>query len=351
MMRGWVPSKRVRGGLLYALWLIAVGLLASTPWWILPTPPKPQRAGPGASNVPAPTASQEPIQPIPQEIKLDKRKLELGDRLFHDPRLSHDDGISCAYCHDLGRGGTDQRARSIGIGGQIGDRNAPTVFNSGFNFKQFWDGRAETLEDQIDGPIHDPREMGSNWPEIIAKLKRDPSYVSLFAQLYPDGIQSRTIKDAIGTFERSLITPNSRFDRFLRGETGAITEAEKAGYQLFKGYGCAACHQGINIGGNMFQKLGVMVDYFAERGTPKGPALGRYNVTGREDDKYTFKVPSLRNVARTAPYFHDGSIPTLEGAVGIMARYQLGRSLSPREVDLIVGFLNTLTGEYNGKPL
>lgn len=348
---GWLESKGVRRVLLFTSWLIALALLAGAPWLILQVSRTQQREQANRANGSVPIITQEPIQPIPEEVRLDKRKVALGDRLFHDTRLSHDNSVSCASCHYLTKGGTDQRPTSIGIGGQVGSRNAPTVFNSGFNFRQFWDGRAETLEDQIDGPTNDPGEMASNWKEIIRNLKQDPTYVSAFAELYPDGIQSHNIKDAIATFERSLITPNSRFDRYLRGDSLAITEEEKAGYRLFKNYGCVACHQGINIGGNMFQKLGVMVDYFAERGNPTGPALGRYAVTGQERDRYTFKVPSLRNVARTAPYFHDGSVPTLEAAVEIMAKYQLGRSLSPREVDLIVKFLRTLTGEYNGKPL
>lgn len=348
---GWLKRTSVRRGLLYGLWLIALGLLAGAPWLLLSITRAPQTVGLDAQSIPVPTASQEPIQPIPQEIKLDRRKVELGDRLFRDPRLSHDNTVSCASCHDLSKGGTDQRPSPIGIGGQIGDVNTPTVFNSGFNFRQFWDGRADTLEDQIDGPTHNPKEMGSSWPEIIGKLKQDSRYVSAFATLYPDGIQSRNIKDAIATFERSLITPNSRFDRFLRGDPTAITEDEKAGYQLFKDYGCVACHQGINVGGNMFQKLGVMVDYFSDRGKLAKPDLGRYNATGRESDRYAFKVPSLRNVARTAPYFHDGSVPNLEVVIELMAKYQLGRSLSPGDVQLIVKFLNTLTGEYNGKPL
>lgn len=343
--------KSLRPGLIYGLLLIALGLLASAPWLLFPIVPGRQTPRLQPTSVPSRPATQEPVQPIPQDIVLDKRKVELGKGLFHDPRLSQDNSFSCASCHDLSQGGTDHRARSIGVGGQLGDVNAPTVFNSGFNFKQFWDGRAETLEDQIDGPIHNPKEMHSNWPEIIGKLKQDARYVSDFAALYPEGIQPRTIKDAMATFERSLITPNSRFDKYLRGDITAITEDEKRGYQLFKDYGCIACHQGINIGGNMFQKLGVMADYFADRGEQTTADLGRFNVTRQEVDRHTFKVPSLRNVARTAPYFHDGSAETLEEAVAIMAKYQLGRPLSSSDVDLIVKFLKTLTGEYNGKAM
>lgn len=309
----------------------------------------------GAVTASAPDQSSEyqgdPIVPIPLEIKIDDKRVELGRRLFHDPRLSRDNSISCATCHDLRRGGTDGRARSVGVGAAEGDVNAPTVFNTVFNFKQFWDGRAETLEDQIDGPIHNPKEMGSSWPQIVEKLRQDPEYVRAFAAIYRDGIEPRNVKDAIATFERSLITPNSRFDRLLRGDRSALSDDEKAGYERFKAYGCAACHQGVNVGGNMFQRFGVMADYFADRGNVTKADLGRFNVTGHEGDRYRFKVPGLRNVALTAPYFHDGSAEVLEEAVNVMARYQLGRTLSAADVVLIAKFLRTLTGEYNGKPL
>jgi len=305
--------------------------------------------GPVAPRVTNPV--REPIQPIPLQIALNDAKVELGEKLFHDPRLSHDNSVSCASCHNLHTGGTNRRRRSIGINGAEGFVNTATVFNSGFNFRQFWDGHAETLEDQIKGPIHSPREMASNWQEIMAKLMASPDYVAAFEALYPNGIDPRTIQDAIATFERSLYTPNARFDQFLRGDSEALTETEKAGYHLFKTYGCIRCHQGINIGGNMFQTFGVMGNYFADRGNITQADLGRYNVTGEERDRHVFKVPSLRNVDLTPPYFHDGSAARLEDAVTIMGTYQLGRRLNPSEVDLIVQFLRTLTGTYKGKPL
>jgi cytochrome c peroxidase len=229
--------------------------------------------------------------------------------------------------------------------------NAPTIFNAGLNFKQFWDGRAVTLEDQIDGPTHASFEMGSNWPEIIKKLSKSPEYVVAFNESYADGIKSDTIKEAIATFERSLITPNSRFDRFLRGDHGSLTDEEKDGYRLFKSYGCASCHQGVNAGGNIFQKFGVMGDYFADRGKVTTADLGRFNATGDRADLHVFKVPSLRNVALTPPYFHDGSASTLTEAVEVMSKYQLGRRLPPEDVARIVAFLKTLSGEYKGKGL
>jgi cytochrome c peroxidase len=299
-----------------------------------------------------PSAATDPIPPLPLALSLDSRKVELGRRLFNDPRLSGDGSVSCAHCHNLGTGGVDRLLRSRGIGGKEGVINAPTVFNSGFNFRQFWDGRAATLDDQIDGPLQNPVEMGATWFHAIDVVLGDRQYRSEFAALYPDGIQPRNVKDAIATFERSLITPNSRFDRFLRGNQAALNEEELAGYRLFKQIGCTSCHQGLNIGGNMYQKLGIMEDYFvAARGNISEADLGRFNITKDQEDRYFFKVPSLRNVAVTPPYLHDGSVKTLEDAVKIMARYQLGKQLDAPDVTKIVAFLRTLTGEYQGKPL
>jgi cytochrome c peroxidase len=301
--------------------------------------------------IPKPMASDEPVQPIEPMRGLDARKIDLGRKLFSDPRLSENNEVSCATCHNLTTGGTDRKTRSIGIHGAVGVINAPTVFNSGFSFTQFWDGRADTLEKQIDEPVQSATEMGSSWPDVIEKLKKSPDYVQVFRQVYGDGIQSGHIKDSIAEFERSLSTPNSRFDRYLRHETSALSSQEQQGYKLFKSFGCASCHQGMNVGGNMYQRVGVMAPYFADRGDVTKADLGRFNVTGNPQDMYMFKVPSLRNVVLTAPYFHDGSAATLSDAARMMARYQLGRHLTDNEVELIVAFLNTLTGELNGRPL
>ncbi|HLK59035.1 MAG TPA: cytochrome-c peroxidase [Chthonomonadaceae bacterium] len=331
-----------------SLYLLCSGLLCGAiglTLCLLPISGRPQTAASEAPDTPASHILEEPIQPIPLEIKLDSRKVTLGNALFHDKRLSHDDTIACASCHSLDKGGTDQKDHSVGIGGAIGGINAPSVLNSGLNFKQFWNGRAETLEDQVDGPTQHPKEMGSTWPEILDKLKKDPKIAADFAAIYPDGVQHEHVKEVIATFERSLITPNSRFDKFLRGDSQALTEEEKRGYLLFKSNGCAACHQGINVGGNMFAKFGVMADYFAARGNITEADWGRYNVTKQEQDRYVFRVPSLRNIALTAPYLHDGSAATLEDAIQAMARYQLGRFLSPDETGAIAKFLQTLTGE------
>ena len=295
--------------------------------------------------------SDEPIKPIPAELKLDARKVALGDRLFHDKRLSKDNSMSCAGCHNLARGGVDGLPSSIGIGGARGPINAPTVFNSSLNFRQFWDGRAASLEEQAAGPVHNPKEMGSNWAEVLGKLSQDAALVGQFKAIYPDGLQSQNIQDAIAVFERSLTTPNARFDKYLKGDKAALSSDELRGYQLFKTYGCVACHQGVNMGGNMFQTFGVMGDYFNKRGSITAADLGRYNVTKNDADKHVFKVPSLRNIALTAPYFHDGSAKTLNDAVDVMFKFQLGRPASTQDKELIVKFLHTLTGEYNGKPL
>ena len=293
----------------------------------------------------------EPIKPISTALQLNAAKVTLGDKLFHEARLSSDNTISCASCHALDKGGTDRRARSIGIKEAEGAINSPTVFNSGFNFKQFWDGRAENLEAQVDGPLKAVAEMDSKWEDVLQKLRADAGYLAAFKQVYPDGVQRDNVKNAIAEFERSLVTPNARFDRWLRGDEKAITAEELQGYRKFKNYGCTSCHQGVNVGGNMFETLGAVREYFVERGNITKADLGRFNVTGREEDRHVFKVPSLRNVALTPPYFHDGSARTLDDAVKVMARHQLGRPLPEADAALIVKFLQTLTGEYNGRPL
>jgi len=295
----------------------------------------------------APAGAQmlnEPIQPLPQRLDLDTRKVDLGRALFNDKRLSKDNSIACASCHDLAKGGADGRQFAVGIKGQVGPINTPTVLNAAFNFRQFWNGRAASLEEQAAGPVHNPGEMGSNWDEVLGKLRQDAKMVEFFKNIYGDGMQPRNIQDSIATYERSLVTP-SRFDRFLRGEANAITQDEKRGYELFKNYGCVACHQGVNVGGNMYQTFGVLGNYFQDRGKVTDADLGRYAVTKRESDRYVFKVPSLRNVALTAPYFHDGSAQTLEAAVDVMFRYQLGRTAPAADKALIIKFLKTLTAE------
>ena len=267
--------------------------------------------------------SNEPIQPIPLKLELNQNKVKLGDKLFHDPKLSSNNKMSCASCHHLNTGGIDRLVHSIGMRGLPISVNSPTIFNSGFNFKQNWDARSETIEAQIETNLMSKASMGnSDWSEVVSKLKQNSEYASWFKHIYPDGIKPNNIKDAIATFERSLYTPNSRFDQFLRGDEKALSEEEKEGYSYFKAYGCVSCHQGMLLGGNMFQKFGLLGDYFGDRGNITKVDLGRFNVTGYERDQYVFKVPSLRNVLLTAPYFHDGSAKNLEAAIQVMAKYQ-----------------------------
>jgi len=275
----------------------------------------------------------------------------LGRRLFNDRRLSKDNSIAYVNCHNLSHGGANRTSVSVGLGDRKGDLNAPTIFNASLNVAQFWDGRADTLEDQIDGPVHHAAEMGSDWDEIIGKLELDRDYTQQFDELYKDGITTANIKNAIATFERSLITTGSRFDRYLLGDTDALNDSEREGYRLFKDLGCASCHQGANVGGNLFVKFGVWNNYFTDRGALSNADLGRYNVTGRERDRHVFKVPSLRAAAATPPYFHDGSEETLEGAIFIMAFYQLGISLTPDKVEHLAGFIRSLAGNIDGQPI
>ena len=292
----------------------------------------------------------EPITPVPAAEALDPAKIELGRRMFHDVRLSRGDRVSCASCHDLARGGDDGRARSETNDGRPSDFNASTVFNAALNARLNWRGNFRTLTEQNEAVLLDPRLMNATWPELLAKLRAGADYRAAFKALY-GGPEREHVLDALATFQRSLLTPDARFDRYLRGERDAITAEEARGYQLFKAYGCIACHQGVNVGGNLFQRFGVFYDPFAARGNVGAADLGRYTITGREDDRKVFRVPSLRNVAVTSPYFHDGSAASLAEAVDIMARSQLGRELPRDDIDLIIRFLRTLTGVYRGQSL
>jgi cytochrome c peroxidase len=303
----------------------------------------------GSPTSPA-LASEEPITPLPARVAQDPARVAIGRRLFNDSRLSANGAVSCASCHDLTKGGADGRDHSIGFDGKRTTVNAPSVFNASFNFRQFWDGRADSLEAQIDVVVTNPIEMGSTWADVVARVGRDPDYRAKFAAAYRGAVSKAAIEDAIATYERTLTTPDSRFDRYLRGERNALSAEEEDGYVKFKRYGCIACHQGVNIGGNMFQRFGVMGDYFSDRGSPTDADLGRQRVTGAESDRHVFKVPSLRNVALTAPYLHDGQARTLEDAVRMMFKYQLGRSASPADTAAIVKFLQTLTGDQAFQP-
>ena len=295
----------------------------------------------------AESIDSEPITPVPAAEALDPAKIELGQRMFHDVRLSRGDRVSCASCHDLARGGDDGRARSETSDGRPSDFNASTVFNAALNARLNWRGNFRTLTEQNEAVLLDPRLMNVTWTELLAKLRADTDYRAAFKALYGGGPEREHVLDALATFQRSLLTPDARFDRYLRGERDAITAEEARG----KAYGCVACHQGVNVGGNLFQRFGVFYDPFAARGNAGAADLGRYTITGREDDRKVFRVPSLRNVAVTSPYFHDGSAASLAEAVDIMARSQLGRELPRDDVDLIIRFLRTLTGVYRGQSL
>ncbi|WP_413508279.1 cytochrome-c peroxidase [Serratia proteamaculans] len=304
-----------------------------------------QRARYYASNEAAKQHRNEPIQPIPRALPVNAQKVALGFRLYHDPRLSGDNTLSCAHCHSLNTGGVDGRKTSIGVDGAVGPINAPTVFNSVFNSEQFWDGRAPTLQVQAGGPPLNPIEMASkSWGEIINKLDKDPVLSRDFVAVYPQGFSGENITDAIAEFEKTLITPNAPFDNWLRGDENAMTMQQKRGYQLFKDNKCATCHGGTILGGQSFEPLGLKHDF--NFGEITAADIGRMNVTGETRDRLRQKVPGLRNVALTAPYFHRGDVATLDQAVKLMLRYQVGTELPQQDVDDIVAFLKSLTGVY-----
>lgn len=281
--------------------------------------------------------SSEPITALPQKITIDAKKMHLGEELFFDTLLSRDNTISCASCHDIENGGDDNLKFSFGIDAQEGDINAPTVLNAVYNFRQFWSGSAKDLAEQAKGPIENPIEMGHTFEALIPLLYKTP-YKEKFEAIYEEGITEDTIADAIAEFEKTLTTPNSPFDRYINGEKDAITQEQKDGYSIFKSKGCIACHHGINVGGNLYNKFGLMKDVQSKR-------LGRYEVTKSEADKYFFKVPTLRNIALTAPYLHDGRFETLDETVKFMSHFQLGRTITQEEVDKIVDFLHSLSGK------
>jgi len=288
----------------------------------------------------------EPILPIPQSIPYDATKAALGEKLFFDPILSRDYTITCASCHSFSKGGADARNVSIGIHHQKGSMNAPTVLNSVFNFTQFWNGRAKNLTEQALGPIHNPVEMGLSPKEAALRLQSDPAYSNAFEKITARRtITANDIAVMISEYEKTLITPNGKFDLYLRGKD-TLSPKELKGYQLFKTLGCVSCHNGVNVGGNSYQKMGAILPI--ERNVKIDD---RYTITHREQDKNVFKVPTLRNIALTAPYFHDGSAVTLREAIQKMSHHNLGLKLSETEIDSLIAFLNTLTGKLSNKEL
>jgi cytochrome c peroxidase len=277
-------------------------------------------------------ATEEPITPVPPAPAQDPRRLALGERLFNDPRLSHDDTRSCQSCHDIRTNGASANAHDPTPRGEPLALNTLTIFNAALSFRLNWEGNVRSLESSTQAILHHPGLMASSVDEIVKKLRADPEVTKEFGDAYGRGPDHNNLIDALATFERSLVTPGARFDRWLLGDPSAITPEELAGYKLFKLLGCAACHQGVNVGGNLLERHGV----FRPLGASE-PELVR--------------VPSLRNVATTAPYFHDGSVATLPEAVKAMGYAQLDRALTSDQITAIVAFLNTLTGTYNGAPV
>lgn len=287
------------------------------------------------------------ILPVPEPVPLNTALVTLGDLLFHDTRLSADNSISCASCHDLEHNGADRRPFSVGVGGAIGNIRTPSVYNSALDLAQFWDGRAKDLQTQVDGPIHSQVEMATDWQSIINKLNDDPVVTRQFNAVFRDGMTADNIREALAAFQTTLILTNSKFDRWLLGDHSALTSQEKKGYQLFRNYGCISCHQGANAGGNMFSRMGTLENYFELKGEAITEAdLGRYNVTGNPNHRYVFKVPSLRTAALNDFFFHDASVSSLEEAIVTMARFQLGRELPDHHVEDIAAFIHALTGTH-----
>jgi len=284
--------------------------------------------------------ADEPISPIPLDSGIDIEKAKLGKILFFDTILSRDNSTACVSCHDVFKGGADSRVVSFGFHGKKGNIQSPTVFNARYNFKQFWNGRVDTLAQQVNGPINNPVEHNMNPKLVEDRLNKSTYYKELFYKTYHiSNIKYKDVVNAIVEFEKGLITPNSKFDKYLRGEV-KLTPDEKNGYTLFKQYGCITCHNGINVGSNSFQKMGTFIEYKTKKSYPDREA-----VVDKKMYHNVFKVPTLRNINLTAPYFHDGATKTLDEAINVMAKHNLGVELSKKEVKDLRLFLNTLEGE------
>jgi cytochrome c peroxidase len=290
------------------------------------------RNGVAAAFTPAPTIDPQPITPILQPPAADPLKLALGESLFQDHRLSHDGTLACASCHDLHTNGADDNQRRTARNGSTMPFTVLSVFNAALNFRLNWEGNYRSLEAQAQSSLENPANMATSIDEVVAKLKADPKIVEQFVEIYGHQPDRASLLDALATYERSLLTPGSRFDRWLQGDTAALTAEELSGYRLFQSLGCISCHQGVNIGGNLYERHGI----FHRLASPNPEIL---------------RVPSLRNVAVMAPYFQDGSSPTLQDAVRKMAEAQLDLSLSDQQIAMIVSFLDTLTGRFHGVPV
>ena len=277
-------------------------------------------------------AEQEPITPVPPPPAADPLKLALGERLFADPRLSRDGSRACISCHDIHTNGADGSRRDKALDGSELPVNTSTIFNAVLSFRLNWEGKFRTLEAHAEAALESPQGLGTSVDAVLEKLNAEPQARRQFAAAYGHAPDRASLLDAIATYERSLVTPGSRFDRWLGGDAAALSAEELSGYQLFKSLGCISCHQGVNVGGNLFERHGI----FHPLASPKPEVL---------------RVPSLRNVATTTPFFHDGSAPTLNEAVREMAEAQLDQTLSDQQIEAIVAFLNTLTGTYRGAPV
>ncbi len=324
MMRSWPRTFILLASHRLLLWICVPALLAGMTVAQAPPVSMPTQA--------KPLPDQEPITPIPQPPAADPLKLALGERLFGDPRLSTDGHFACSSCHDLHTNGAGTNYIKISNDTSKPRFNTLTVFNAALSFRLDWEGNFRTLAKQAEASIENPGSMNSSIDEVVRKLSADPEMTGQFDAAYGGAPDRENFMDALVTFERSLLTPDSRFDRWLGGDASALSAGEFEGYALFKSLGCSSCHQGVNVGGNLFERQGIFRPLV--QGQPR-----------------IVRVPSLRNVATTAPYFHDGSAPTLEDAVRRMAAAQLDRNLTDRQVASLVLFLKTLTGNYRGSPV
>lgn len=289
------------------------------------------------------------VAPAPKDNPTTAAKVALGQMLFHDPRLSSSGTVSCASCHNTMLGGEDNRGGSVGVGGQVGGRSAPTVWNAAFNEVQFWDGRAKSLEEQAAGPVTNPIEMGmKSWKKVTARLRKMPGYKKAFKKAFGSAnISKDTATKAIAAYERTLITPNSPYDKYVKGNKKALNKQQISGMKLAGKLGCTGCHSGAAFNGaGVMQKFPSIANRPLERKYKFGKDKGLAEVTGKKSDEYFWKVPTLRNIALTAPYFHNGEVKTLAVAVQIMAKMQLGKDLSKKQTADIVAFLNALTGKF-----
>jgi len=283
--------------------------------------------------------AQTPITPIPENAIYSSLKAELGKKLFLEASLSKDGTVSCSSCHSLSTSGADSKKYSVGVDGKEISLNTPTVLNAALNFSYFFNGKAKTLKEQIALSISNHNEMDTTLDEVITKLEKS-AYKTEFDAIYSDGLTQENFVDALSEFEKALITPNSKFDRYLRGDSSALNKQERLGYEKFQSMGCINCHNGVNLGGNMYQKMGIFIPYKQDK-----VLNGRVDITERDRDKFVYKVPTLRNIELTAPYMHDGQVKTLKEAIKSMREHQFGVTSNSKSIAQIEAFLKTLTGE------